>query len=133
MDRPIDYGNLHLLSSSYLPPRGQPVVEQARADQSPLRAPAISQSPLRTPAVNQSPLRAGDQSARKPERLVYSSLLLQEADAEDAEDGSARGLPLNYSSLLLPDSEPEEDSGSSSDNAPRETCDEQCGLMEVSV
>ncbi|KAF0300067.1 Fibroblast growth factor receptor 4 [Amphibalanus amphitrite] len=96
--------------------------------------PPTTESPLRSASNNQSPLRYGsvDQSARKPERLTYSSLL---AHGSDTEDGGARDLPLNYSSLLLPDSEPEEgeDSGSGSDNPPRETCDEQCGLMEVSV
>ena len=127
MDRPIDYGNLHLLSSSYLPPRSQPPVEEPRSNQSPLRMSDINQSPFRS--------TASDQSALKPDRLLYSSLLLHGSDAEDAADGGSRDMPLNYSSLLLPDSEPEEeDSGSgSSDHQPRDTCDEQCGLMEVSV
>ena len=127
---------MHLLSSSYLPPRSQPASNVTHSGQSPLRSGAVDQSPLRASAANQSPLRsaAGDQSARPPERLTYSSLLCHGSGQEDVADGGAPDMPLNYSSLLLPDSEPEEEeTGSASDSAPRDTCDEQCGLMEVSV
>ena len=136
MDRPIDYGNMHLLNSSYLPPRSQPALEEPVVNQSPSRLSPASQSPLRLSPINPSPLRSiiNDQSALKPDRLKYSSLLLHNSDAEDTGNGESGDMPLNYSSLLLPDSEPEEDSGSgSSENHTRETFDEQCGLMAVSV
>ena len=84
-DGSVDYGNMHLLDSSYLAPneksaRKSPAQSADRTpDQSPLRASALHQSAAPSAGGPLSP--PIDESVC----LTYSQLLLQESDVEDEE------------------------------------------------
>lgn len=107
-DRPVDYGNLHLLKSSYLPPRSQSSIDDPQSDQSATQATSIDQSSSSAPVNGQSQAIDSQEEANQDAQLVYSSLLLHESDVEDEDPKS-------------------------DDRDCSTVVDEQCRLMEVTV